>query len=58
MLILDRIEGYMAIIAHNNGSTFELPRYLLPDNIKEGDVIKIIVDELNTRKRKVEKNLK
>jgi DNA-binding XRE family transcriptional regulator len=53
VLILDRFEGYMAIIKHHNGSTFELPTYLLPDNAKEGDVINIIVDEVATiRKEK------
>lgn len=52
MLIIDRFEGYMAIIKHHNGSTMELPSHLLPNNAKEGDVIRIIVDEVATQKRK------
>jgi DNA-binding XRE family transcriptional regulator len=47
------IKYHMAIIKYHNGSIIELPRHLLPDEIK-GDVIKIIVDEAATRKR--EKN--
>ncbi len=51
MLVIDRLEEYMAIIEYN-GHTYELPRYLLPDNVKEGDVIKITIDKIATKKRK------
>jgi DNA-binding XRE family transcriptional regulator len=55
MLIIEKFEGYKAIIKHHNRNTFKLPRYLLPDNVKEGDVIKIIVNEVVTRRK--EKNI-
>ena len=51
MLVIDRLEGHIAIIK-NKGSTIEMPRHYLPDNAKEGDVIKIIVDEVATGKRR------
>ena len=51
MLVIDRIEGYMAVI-EDNGSTMEIPARYLPDNAKEGDVIKLIVDEVSTKRKK------
>ena len=51
MLILDRIEGYIAII-EDNGSTMEIPARYIPDNAKEGDVLKIAVDEVATKRYK------
>lgn len=51
MLIVDRIEGHIAII-EDKGDTIEIPRHFLPKSVKEGDVIKIIVDEVATKKRK------
>lgn len=56
VLVIDRFEEYIAIISHN-GTTFEIPKYYLPDNAKEGDVIKIIIDEVATRKRKKKVNM-
>ncbi len=51
MLVIDRIEEYIAIISHN-GSTMEIPTRYLPDNAKEGDVIKLIIDEVGTQRQK------
>ena len=51
MLIIDRFEGYMAVI-ENKGSTFKLPIHLLPEDAEEGDVLRIIVDEVATKRRK------
>ncbi len=50
MLVIDRIEGHIAIIK-GKGSTIEIPRRYFPNNAKEGDVIKIIVDEVAKGKR-------
>ena len=53
MLIIDRFEGDWAIIETENRHTFNLPRFVLPPGIKEGDVISIQVgiDLVATRKR-------
>lgn len=39
--ILDRMEEDWAIIETDKGVTFNLPRCVLPVDLKEGDVIKI-----------------
>lgn len=53
MFIIDRFEGDWAIIETENRHTFNLPRFVLPHGIKEGDVISIQVgiDVAATRKR-------
>ena len=38
MIILDRFEGEIAVL-ETDGSRQEIPRQLLPDMIKEGDVL-------------------
>ena len=42
ILIIDRIEGNWAVIEYE-GITFNIPKNLLPQNAKEGDVINIII---------------
>lgn len=42
LLVIDRIEDDLAIIAHGS-RTFSLPCNLLPRAAKEGDVIKLAV---------------
>ena len=44
MLIVDRFEGDWAIIEIENRHTFNLPRFVLPLGIKEGDAISIQVE--------------
>lgn len=53
MLIIDRFEGDYAVIEYNN-STFDLPRSLLPNDAKEGDVlnISITIDQDKTKQQK------
>ncbi|AET68177.1 Protein of unknown function (DUF3006) [Desulfosporosinus orientis DSM 765] len=53
MLIIDRYEGDWAVI-ENGGITFNLPRSLLPHDVKEGDVItiSISVDQSATNERR------
>lgn len=43
MFIIDRFEGDWAIIETENRHTFNMPRFVLPPGIKEGDVINIQV---------------
>ena len=53
MLIIDRFEGDWAVIEYGR-TTFNLPRSLLPFDIKEGDVITIgiSVDQTVTKERR------
>ncbi len=41
---LDRIEEGMAVLITSNGHQFLLPRELLPDSSREGDVIDIVLE--------------
>ncbi|GAW92763.1 DUF3006 domain-containing protein [Calderihabitans maritimus] len=58
MLVIDRFEGDMAVIEYN-GKTFDLPRSLLPEEAKEGDVLKMSIEidkeETEKRRKKIEK---
>ncbi|SJZ77164.1 DUF3006 domain-containing protein [Selenihalanaerobacter shriftii] len=51
MLIIDRFEGERAII-EGDKEVFEVPKSVLPQEAKAGDVIKIIVDKDATEERK------
>ena len=51
-LIIDRIEGEMAVCEISVGNFADIPVSALPDGIKEGDVINISVNEAETEKRK------
>ncbi|MBA1335075.1 MAG: hypothetical protein HPY66_0697 [Firmicutes bacterium] len=58
MLVIDRIEGDWAVIEHGGiERTFNIPKDLLPDGIKEGDVIELSItirnDETGERKKAV-----
>ena len=39
--IVDRFEGEWAVVEREGGATFNLPRDLLPNGTKEGDVLRI-----------------
>ena len=58
MLVIDRFEGSWAVIEYGK-RTFNLPRALLPENAKEGDLINLAVtiDQKGTitRKKSVDK---
>ncbi|MCB8814979.1 DUF3006 domain-containing protein [Desulfosporosinus shakirovi] len=43
MYIIDRFEGDWAIIETDNRATFNLPRSVLTADLKEGDVIHVLV---------------
>lgn len=53
MYIIDRFEGNFAIVETDDRQTFNLPRSLLPQGAKEGDVISIsvVVDQNETKSR-------
>ncbi|MDD2235187.1 MAG: DUF3006 domain-containing protein [Desulfitobacteriaceae bacterium] len=53
MLIIDRFEGEWAVI-ERDGTTFNIPRFLLPSDAKESDVItiSISVDQTTTKERR------
>jgi len=56
VFIIDRFEGDWAIIETENRQTFNLPRFVLPPGIKEGDVLSIQVGiDLVTTKDRAEK---
>lgn len=57
MFIIDRFEGDWAIIETENRRTFNLPRFILPPGVNEGDVISIQVGiDLVTTKERAEKS--
>ncbi len=43
MLVIDRFEGEWAVVEYNK-STFNIPRALLPEETKEGDVLKLTIE--------------
>lgn len=55
LYVIDRFEGKWAVIDHNR-EIFNIPRELLPEDAKEGDIITIDVkvDKVNTEKAQVE----
>lgn len=53
-MIIDRFEGDFAVVEAENGRFYNIPKSLLPENAKEGCVIKIEIDKKATEKRKNE----
>ena len=51
-LIIDRLENGFAVCEIEEGSFADIPEKVLPDGVKEGDVITISVDKSETEKRK------
>ncbi|HAG10273.1 MAG TPA: DUF3006 domain-containing protein [Desulfotomaculum sp.] len=53
MLLIDRFEGSWAVIEYGK-KTFNLPRALLPENAKEGDLITmaVTIDQKGTMTRR------
>lgn len=50
--IIDRIENDIAVCELENGEMLDVKISALPKGIKEGDVIKLSVDETETNERK------
>lgn len=60
MYIIDRFEGDWAVVETEKRTTFNLPRSILPADLKEGDVINILVSinkEATSQRSKTAKNL-
>lgn len=51
-LIIDRFEGDFAVCETENLSFIDIPKAVLPEEAKEGDVIAISIDKSETDKRK------
>lgn len=51
-VIIDRFEGELALLELEDREIIDIPKRLLPEGAKEGDIIKIIIDEEETQKRK------
>ncbi len=57
MFILDRFEGEWAIVETESRQTFNLPRSVLPPDVKEGDVLSLQVGiDLIATKERTEKS--
>ena len=56
MLIIDRFEGDFAIVETDNGM-INVPKSELPENAKEGDALKFVIDMDATlgRKQRIDK---
>lgn len=51
-LIVDRIEADVAVCEIEEGSFADIPLKVLPNGVKEGDVIHISIEAEETQKRK------
>lgn len=51
-LTIDRIEGEWAVCEYEKGKTVDLPAALLPEDAREGDVLRLTVDRETTDERK------
>lgn len=51
-IIIDRFEGELAVVELPNGNMINCPKAMLPEDVKEGDIISIVVDEKATTEKK------
>ena len=51
-VIIDRFEGEQAVVEIAEGMFCDLPRRLLPEEAREGDVIQITIDRAATEERR------
>jgi hypothetical protein len=51
-VIIDRFEGDFAVVELEDRSMVNMPRQLLPDGAKEGDILAIEIDKGETASRK------
>jgi hypothetical protein len=57
MLIIDRLEFEVAVVEYESGRTFTLPRFLLPPEAKEGDIITLTVTVYSSGTKERRKNI-
>jgi len=50
-LIIDRFEGNVAVIELPNGKMVNCPKEVLPDNVHEGSILSITIDDVATAKK-------
>lgn len=50
--VVDRFEGDYAVVELKNKEMLNIPRAILPEQAKEGDVINISIEETETENRK------
>lgn len=50
--IIDRFEGDFAVVELDNKQIIDVPKILLPENAKEGDILNISIDEKATEIRR------
>ena len=50
-VVIDRFEGEYALVEDENKNIINMPKCLLPENSKEGSVIKIELDEDETKRK-------
>jgi hypothetical protein len=53
-VIIDRFEGDFAVVELANKETVNMPRVLLPEGAKEGDIIDIVLNQQGTLERKTQ----
>lgn len=53
--IVDRFEGNFAVVELSDGQMVNCPKILLPDDAKEGSILNINVDNVETN-RKLQEN--
>ncbi len=51
-VIIDRFEGEYAVVELEDRTMVNMPRRLVPENAREGDVLNIEIDMDSTRERK------
>lgn len=54
IIIIDRFEGDFALVELENMEIIKIPRKLVPENAKEGDILEIRIDQEATKKRQEE----
>ncbi len=55
MLVVTNLELYMATLKHNGtGQPLKIPRHYLPDDIDVGDVVRIVKDEVASKRKQIE----
>lgn len=50
--IIDRFEGEFAIVELENKKMIDMPIILLPPDAKEGDIINISIDQIETENKR------
>lgn len=52
--IIDRFEGNLAVVELENGKLIDIPKEVVPEGAREGDVVKTTIDRQETQKLKAD----